>query len=58
MHCPSCEEVIRDDIAELKGVNSVNVSYTDNKVEIEFDESIIDEKKIKEVIKKAGYEVE
>ena len=54
MHCNSCAVLIQN---ELEGkVNSVKVSYADEKAEIDFDENKISEKEIKEIIKKLGYE--
>jgi len=54
MHCNSCATLIEK---ELDGkVDSVKASYADGKVEIEFDESKISEKEIRETIKKLGYE--
>ena len=56
MHCKSCEMLIADSLEEL-GVDYVKASFKDGKVEVGFDESRIPDKKIREIIKKEGYEV-
>ncbi len=55
MHCNSCAMLIEK---ELEGkVNSIKVSYSDEKAEIDFDENKISEHEIKEAIKKLGYDI-
>jgi copper chaperone len=55
MHCPSCSMLITD-VLKDKGVKA-NISHETGKAEIEFDESKISEKKIKQLIETEGYEV-
>jgi sulfite exporter TauE/SafE/copper chaperone CopZ len=55
MHCNSCAQLIEK---KLKNdVNKISVSYADGKAVIEYDESKISEKRIKEKIKKLGFGV-
>ena len=55
MHCNSCAMLIEKEFQNE--VNSVKVSYSDEKAEIDFDERKISEESIKERIAKLGYEV-
>jgi len=57
MHCPSCEMLIKDSLEEFDGVKMVSVSHKTGKATVEFDEKIIDEAKIKKIIKNEGYKV-
>lgn len=57
MHCPSCEILIKDSLEETDGIKKAEVSNEKGMAEITFDEKLIDEKKIKDIIKKEGYEV-
>jgi copper chaperone len=56
MHCKSCKMLIEDALEDL-GVKS-NVDNEKGTATIEFDESKITEEKIKDAIKKEGYQVE
>jgi copper chaperone CopZ len=56
MHCSSCEMLIKDSLDEL-GVPKAEASHKTGIVNVEFDEKKVSEKKIKEAIKKEGYEV-
>lgn len=58
MHCPSCEMLIKDSLGELDGVNKVKASYKKGTVKVFFDESQIDEDKIRTVINNERYKVE
>ena len=55
MHCNSCAQLIENELKEK--VNKVKASYANETAEIDFDESKISEKEIKEQIKNLGYEV-
>ena len=58
MHCPSCEILVTEALEEQEGVNSVQASFVTGLVDVDFDGTKIDEKKMIEVIQKQGYEVE
>jgi len=55
MHCNSCSERIEN--ALKKKVDSISVSYSDEKAKIDFDPEKISEKEIKDIIEKQGYEI-
>lgn len=55
MHCTSCALVIESDLEDA-GVKA-RVSYVKQTLEVEFDEKKIGEKKISEVVAKAGYQI-
>ena len=55
MHCNSCANLIE---SRLKGkVKGINVKYSEETAEIEFDEDKISENEIKEILDKDGYEL-
>ncbi|MEM4325890.1 MAG: heavy metal translocating P-type ATPase [Candidatus Pacearchaeota archaeon] len=56
MHCSSCASNIESSLERVRGINKVNINFTMGKANIEFDESLINEDKIKETIKHLGYE--
>ena len=55
MDCTSCAMVIEADLEDL-GIKA-SCSYTKELLEVEFDESKISEKNIKNIIEKNGYEI-
>ncbi len=55
MHCRSCEILIKEAL-EDKGVKA-EISFKTGKLNTEFDDKKITENKIKEIIRKEGYEV-
>lgn len=57
MHCKSCEALVEDSLESAKGVKSAEASAKNESITVEFDESIINEKKIKQIIQNEGYEV-
>lgn len=58
MHCPGCEEIINEAVSALPGVHSVKASYGQATVDVEYDESLIDEAQIRQCIEDKGYAVE
>jgi copper chaperone CopZ len=57
MHCNSCVMLIKDALAEEKGVKDANVDLKKNKATISYDEKLTDEKKLIQIIEKEGYSV-
>ncbi len=55
--CASCVAAIESGLRSFKGVVSANVNFASEKATIEYDPSITDINKIKEVIRATGYEV-
>ncbi|MFH0955709.1 MAG: heavy metal translocating P-type ATPase [Candidatus Falkowbacteria bacterium] len=58
MHCASCATLINKSLSGAPGVKSANVNYATAKASIEYDEKIIDENKLIDLIKKSGYSAE
>ena len=56
MHCSSCAIAIDNDLESHPGVRSAKTSYAKSEVTIEFDQSLIKDKHLIEVIKKTGYQ--
>ncbi|MDD3452798.1 MAG: heavy metal translocating P-type ATPase [Bacilli bacterium] len=57
MSCTSCAKTIEKEISKLKGVKIAQVNFASEQLFIEYDESIIAIKNIKNNIKKLGYDV-
>ena len=57
MHCTTCSVLIDTVLEELPGVKSSKTSYADEKVEVEFDPTQVDEEKMITAINSEGYEV-
>ncbi len=56
MHCSSCEMLVKDSLEELEGINSAKADHKSGMIEVEFDDSEIDEAAIKTAISSEGYE--
>ena len=57
MHCHSCGMIIKDSLEEADGIKNAYVSHETGTVSVTYDEKLIDEKKIKDIIRKEGYKV-
>lgn len=57
MHCLNCAMHLENLSEELPGIVSISASYQKMKMEIEFDETIIEEEKIIQAAKEIGYEL-
>ena len=55
MHCASCSALITKKLSSAQGVNEANVNYAAGKAVVEFDDKIISEEKIAEIISSLGY---
>lgn len=53
MHCPSCAMVIEADLEDA-GIKA-SCSYAQQTLDVESDESLINEEKIKQAVFRAGY---
>lgn len=56
MHCASCAITIEKALKSTKGISNAIVNYANEKASIEYNDDISDDL-IKQVVKKAGYEV-
>ena len=55
MHCTACAMNIDFELEDTKGVNKASTNYVRSQTEVEYDPEVLDEQKIIEAIKKAGY---
>lgn len=55
MHCNSCANNIENELKDK--VNNISVNLSKEQAEIDFDENKISENKLKEIVKKLGYEL-
>jgi copper chaperone len=58
MKCGGCEKNITGKLEVINGVNSVNASFKDNEVSVEFDDETTSLDIIKETIASEGFTVE
>lgn len=56
MHCTSCALLIDADLEDTIGVKKANTNYAKALTEIEFDADVLTLDKIREIIKKSGYD--
>jgi copper chaperone CopZ len=56
MHCTSCAMVIESDLEDA-GITS-KVSYANQTLEVETDDAVIPEEKIRKVVSSAGYSIQ
>ncbi|WP_433750442.1 copper chaperone CopZ [Falsibacillus pallidus] len=57
MSCGHCEKAVKSALGELDGVQNVDVSLKDGKVEVEFDSSKATVAVMKDAIEDQGYDV-
>lgn len=58
MHCTGCENTIKSNIREIKGVKTVDASFQDSSTIVSFDSSQTNEIAILSAIEDAGYKVD
>ena len=58
MKCGGCESNVKGKLQELGGIQSVQASHKENKVEVEFDVNKISADVIKQKITEAGFSVQ
>lgn len=58
MKCGGCESSVNDAVGKLDGVLTVKPMHKENKVEVEFDDSMISQDDIIQAITDAGFTVE
>ncbi|MCT2536098.1 copper chaperone CopZ [Aquibacillus koreensis] len=57
MTCGHCKSAVNGALEELAGVERVEVNLETGKVEVGYDESKVDENKLKEAVEEQGYDV-
>ncbi|GMQ61608.1 heavy metal translocating P-type ATPase [Vallitalea maricola] len=55
MHCAACSAAVERVTKKLDGVSSVSVNINTKKMQIEYDEEVVDKGKIFEAVEKAGF---
>lgn len=55
--CPSCVKKIESTLSKTEGVEEVKVLFSSSKVRAEFDEAKVNPEKLKNSIRKLGYDV-
>ena len=58
MKCGGCENTIKQALADKQGVIAVEAKHGDNWVAVEFDEVVLEEDDVIELIEEAGFSVE
>ena len=58
MKCGGCENTIKQALTGKDGIISVDTSHGDNWVAVEFDEAILEEDDVIELVENAGFTVE
>lgn len=58
MHCTGCEQAIEDAVQSLPGIKKIKVSYSKKIALIEFDDQLVQIKKIQHIIEEKGYSIE
>lgn len=56
--CQVCVNKIEKKLSKLEGVNEAVVNFSNEKLTVDYDEILLDGERIKEVVKKLGYEIE
>lgn len=56
MHCASCALLIEKSLSAQKGVVKANVSYANEKALVDYDEKVVNETDLYQIINKTGYE--
>mgnify|MGYP002623305944 FL=1 len=57
VHCDHCKTSIEGAVAELDGINKVEVAIAEATVDVDYDEATVDLDKIKSTIEEQGYAV-
>ncbi|MBW6451906.1 MAG: heavy-metal-associated domain-containing protein [DPANN group archaeon] len=58
MHCPSCTMLIQDVVEDLDGVIKADVSLESSRLRVFFDDTLIDERTIRDAVESEGYKTE
>lgn len=57
MDCASCASNIEKVLMDTQGIKSANINYASTKGVVEYDETLIDEKRVYEIIRGLGYDL-
>ncbi|MFC6718837.1 heavy-metal-associated domain-containing protein [Natrialbaceae archaeon GCM10025810] len=53
--CPTCASTVERDLSKTEGVDRVEVHYTTGRVEIEYEETVVEPDAFERTIEKRGY---
>lgn len=56
MHCASCAMLIDEELEEIPGVSRASTSWPRQKLDVEYDESRVDDARIVATIAELGYD--
>lgn len=56
IHCAGCENTIRTALGRLEGVQAVKPDQARNDVRVSYDETKVDEARLRQVLAEVGYE--
>lgn len=57
MTCGHCQSAVNGALKELEGIENVEVNLETGKVDVSYDESKVDQAKMKEAIEEQGYDI-
>ena len=57
LNCPNCAAKLQKAVSGLPGVTEARVSFGTGALNVQFDETVLDERKIKDTIRKFNLEV-
>lgn len=58
MSCGHCQRKVEQDVKNLDGISDIQVDLKREQITVTFNSNLVDETKIKEAVKKAGYRPE
>ena len=58
MICPACVMHLEELEDELEGILSIQASYKKQRMDVEFDETVISEQEIRNAVNEIGYEID
>lgn len=58
MECPNCAMILESIEDDLPGIRRVDASYARGQVTIEFDEALVTESQILELVVQKGYQID
>jgi len=57
MHCASCAKSVETMLGSIEGIGSANVNFADESVLVEYDDSKVEEEKMKDHVQQIGYDL-
>ncbi len=57
MHCPNCENRVKEGFKDVKGIKTIETSVADQTVTIQYDAKKVNEEKLVNAFEAAGYKV-